>query len=68
MRIGTMQGVIIRAGQRGISEVGNRREEAEWLSALDQLKENKLVTDRYGNGKRYDATEKGYSVADELRR
>ena len=68
MRIGTMQGVIIRAGQRGISEVGNRREEAEWLSALDQLKENKLVTDRYGTGKRYDATEKGYSVADELRR
>ena len=63
----TTRGVIIRAGQAGVGEIGDRRSEAAWLAALKQLVEVGLVEDRSGNGKRYDPTDKGYAVADELR-
>ena len=65
--IGTMRGQIIRAGQTGVSETDDSRSQAAWLAALNQLEQHKLVEDRSGSGMRYDPTDKGYNVADELR-
>ena len=58
---------LVYAGQRGLTETTDHRTEAAWISALNELIETKLVEDRYGNGKRYDVTDKGYSVVDELK-
>ena len=60
-------GTLVYAGQRGLVEPTDHRTEAAWISALDELKERKLVEDRSGNGTRYDVTDKGYSVVDELK-
>ena len=60
-------GTLVYAGQRGLIEPTDHRTEAAWISALDELKERNLVEDRSGNGTRYDVTDKGYSVVDELK-
>ncbi len=60
-------GTLVYAGQRGLLEPTDHRTEAAWISALDELKERKLVADRSGNGTRYDVTDKGYSVVDGLK-
>lgn len=61
-------GTYIQAGQKTMNARGSHRSETEWLTALDQLSSDGLVSDHSGNQVRYDVTAKGYEIADELRK
>lgn len=65
--IRAMQGQMIDAGGKTMNEFGDRRSEAEWISALQQLESEELVMDPSGERKYFEVTGEGYSIADELR-
>ena len=67
-RFSSRDGTSIRAGQKTMNARGSHRSETEWLTALDQLISDGLVSDHSGNQVRYDVTAKGYEIADELRK
>ena len=63
----TNQGKIIDAGGKTMNEFGDRRSEAEWESALNQLETNGFVSDPSGKRTYFEVTGEGFSIADELR-
>lgn len=68
MKLRVMAGTIIRAGNSTLNEVGDSRSEAKWEQALEDLIEQELARDPYGEGEIYEITQKGFDRADELER
>ena len=65
-RIGLANGLLIKTDGKTLNELGNRRSEAKWEGALDDLIEQKMVKDYNGKGKAFEVTDKGFKVADSL--
>ena len=65
-KIRSMGGTSISAGGMGFVEVGNRRSEARWESALSELVDNDLVQDPTGNDRVFEVTHKGYETAEDM--
>lgn len=63
----TNQGKIIDAGGKTMNEFGDRRSEAEWESALNQLETNGCVSDPSGQRTHFEVAGEGFFIADELR-
>ena len=64
----TSGAVIIKVGRKSFGEPGNRRSEAKWEAAVNQLHECGLVQDPYSEGKYFEVTNGGFEAADELGR
>ena len=67
-RIGLASGLIIRTNGKDLNEVGNRRSEAKWDGALENLLEKKFVKDYNGKGTAFEVTHKGFECVDSLGR
>ena len=59
-------GLLIRVNGIALNEVGNRRSEAMWEGAINDLIERGIVKDYNGKGTSFSLTDKGYTVADSL--
>ena len=66
IRVRTMGGLVIQAGGRSIVESGDKRSEARWNGALEELLNYDLVNDPTGKGQLFEVTREGFEVADEL--
>jgi len=66
MRLQTLEGLGIQANGRQFAQRGNPRSEAEWDSALQELRDLDLIKDM-GKGEVFRVTQKGYEIADLLR-
>ena len=64
LRGSNMRGVYVQIGPKSFCETGNRRSEALWEAALEQLREHGLVGTE--NNKVFRVTDKGYQVDDAL--
>ena len=64
--IRTTQGMFIRTSGKALNEMGNRRSEAKWEGALDDLLEKRFVRDYNGKGTAFEVTHKGFEFADSL--
>ena len=64
--IRTTQGMFIRTNGKALNEMGNRRSEAKWEGALDDLLEKRLVRDYNGRGTAFEVTHKGFEFANSL--
>ena len=63
----TMGGTKIQAGRNLFGEAGNRRSEARWLQAIDDLEILGLTEDRSGRRNGFEVTHLGFEVADRLK-
>ncbi len=59
-----MNGQIMKANYKEFGEMGNRRSEAKWKQALDDLLQLGLV--EYSGGEMYQITQRGFDLVDEL--
>ena len=66
-KIGLANGMLININGKALNELGNRRSEAKWEGALDELIERRLVKDYNGKGKAFEVTHKGFVVTDTLK-
>ena len=66
-KIGLANGKLININGKALNELGNRRSEAKWEGALDELIERRLVKDYNGKGKAFEVTHKGFEVTDTLK-
>ena len=64
--IRTTAGVAIKTNGKGFGEMGNRRSEARWEQAVQDLLDQGLVEDRKGKGEVFEVTHKGFDIADSL--
>jgi len=64
--IRTMGGVIIKTSTKSFAEMGDRRSEAKWEQALEDLVNLELVRDPRGNGNYFEVTHEGFQTADAL--
>ena len=58
--------MVIQAGGKSFVESGDKRSEARWNGALEELLNYGLVNDPTGKGQLFDVTREGFEVADEL--
>ena len=65
-RVGIMGGLVIEVNGKSFAETGNRRSEARWEQALQDLLDHGLVKDPKGKGEIFEVTDKGFQVADSL--
>ena len=66
-KIGLANGKLININGKALNELGNRRSEAKWEGALDELIERRLVKDYNGKGEAFEVTHKGFEVTDTLK-
>ena len=59
-----MGGVAIKTNGKGFGEMGNRRSEAKWEQAINDLIDHGFVEDREGTGEVFNVTHRGFQVAD----
>ena len=59
-----MSGVAIRTNGKGFGEMGNKRSEAKWEQAINDLIDHGFVEDREGIGEVFNVTHRGFQVAD----
>ena len=64
--IRTTQGMFIRTSGKALNEMGNRRSEAKWEGALENLLKKRFVKDYNGKGTAFEVTHKGFEFADRL--
>ena len=64
--IRTTAGVAIKTNGKGFGEMGNRRSEAKWLAAIEELRIHQFVESYNGKGEAYEVTYKGFQIADVL--
>ena len=64
--IRTTQGMFIRTSGKALNEMGNRRSEAKWEGALEDLLKKSFVKDYNGKGTAFEVTHKGFEFADSL--
>jgi len=67
MRVLVMEGTIIQAGGQQMAEMGDRRDEARWEAALQELVERGLLEPRGHKGEVFAVTNRGYEQADILK-
>lgn len=67
MRLRVMEGTIIQAGGEVINHIGNKRDEAKWESALEELIDFNFLRDPKGKGEIYRLTKDGFDYADSLK-
>ena len=65
-KIKLANGLLIKVNGKALNEVGNRRSEAMWEGAINDLIERDIVRDYSGKGTSFSLTDKGYTVADSL--
>ena len=63
-KIGLANGLLIKTSGKVLNELGNRRSEAKWERALEELVERELAKDYNGKGTAFEVTDKGFEVAD----
>ena len=61
-----MHGIIIQTNRKQFGETGDRRSEARWEQAVEELLEQGLIQDSDGSGNHFEVTHKGFQVADQL--
>ena len=66
VRVRSAGGLVIQAGGKSFVESGDKRSEARWNGALEELLNYGLVNDPTGKGQLFDVTREGFEVADEL--
>ena len=66
-KIGLANGKLININGKALNELGNRRSEAKWEGALDELIERRLVKDYNGKGEAFEVTHNGFEVTDTLK-
>ena len=66
IRVRSAGGLVIQAGGKSFVESGDKRSEARWNGALEELLNYGLVNDPTGKGQLFDVTREGFEVADEL--
>ena len=59
-----MGGVVIKTNGKGFGEMGNRRSEAKWEHAINDLIDYGFVEDREGTGEVFNVTHRGFQIAD----
>jgi CAP12/Pycsar effector protein, TIR domain len=67
MMVGTLQGLIIQTNGHNFTEGGDRRVEAIWKGAVEELYSLELLEDRAGKHEVFQVTAKGYKVADTVK-
>jgi hypothetical protein len=67
MKLSTMGGDYVQTNDREFVEQGNRRSEARWRGAVDELHALGLVEDRAGKGEVFFVTDGGYGAGDLLK-
>ena len=65
MRVSLAGGTLITAARREFSKIGDRRSEARWESALEELVNQGLA--QFVGGESFEITHLGFTVADGLR-
>ena len=65
-RIRTMGGVFIKTGGKGFGEPGNRRSEARWEQAIQELLDQGLVVPLSEKMEAFEVTHKGFRIAHTL--
>ena len=66
VRVRSAGGLVIQAGGKSFVKSGDKRSEARWNGALEELLNYGLVNDPTGKGQLFDVTREGFEVADEL--
>ena len=67
LKIRTQVGVILKVNYTFFGDMGDRRSEARWESALNELLQTGLVVDRYKNDMTFELTHQGFNTADFLK-
>ena len=65
IKVADMGGTFILSGPREFTTMGDRRSEARWVSALDELVYHDLA--QFHGGEVYDVTHQGFVVADSFK-
>jgi hypothetical protein len=66
MRLRTFGGTTVQTNGKQFAEQGNRRSEAAWEAAVDQLENYGFLEDRAMKGEVFFITHEGYQIADYL--
>ena len=62
----TMTDVVLRTNRKHFGEMGDKRSQAKWLAAIEELLNHQLVELYRGEGEAYEVTHRGFQVADGL--
>ena len=65
IKVVLMGSTVILSGPRTFTTIGDRRSEARWVSALDELVYHDLA--QFAGGEAYDVTHQGFVVADSFK-
>jgi hypothetical protein len=67
LRIRVMAGTVIQAGRQPMATLGDRRDEAKWESAIQELVARNLLEPRGNKGELFTVTYAGYTAVDTLK-
>ena len=63
-RVGMMGGVTIQAGHRRMNKMNDRRDEARWEAAIEELVRNDLLEPRGSQGNLFAVTHRGSDIVE----